>query len=276
MEIVERVMETVVLIAALRCGIALLGLPWGDGRGRELRADLRRRPLPVTAISLTVLLAAGLIVSLASPGALHALSQPPSGSGGWRWFTAPFAQDGGVFGGLWNVITAFAVLALAEWSWGPVAAAVIWLVGAWAPLGDVAALVGYHVSQSDVSAYSAGSSGATYFTAATLCGALLALRSGRTRWAGLAASAIGLVMWLATNDGHGVVVVEGFVAGLLLAGLWAGRFRGRLSAGAERGPLAGAQADGIRTQQQAGVSAQYRERCGPTAGVASRSTSTGS
>jgi hypothetical protein len=45
-------------------------------------------------------------------------------------------------------------------------------------------------------AYSAGSSGATYFTAATLCAAL--------------------VMWITTNDGHGVLFIEGFVLGLLL------------------------------------------------------------
>jgi hypothetical protein len=219
MEIVERILEAVVLFAALRAGLALVELPWGDGQGRALRAELRRRPLPVVAITLMLALTAGLVVSLASPAALRALSDPP-GAAGWRLFTAPFVQDGGVLGGLWNVITAFAVLTLAEWAWGPVTAALIWLAGAWAPLGDLAALAGYHVSQSDVSAYSAGSSGATYFTAATLCAALLVLRSGRARWANLAVPALGLVMWLATNDGHGVLMVEGFLAGLLLAGLW--------------------------------------------------------
>jgi hypothetical protein len=51
------------------------------------------------------------------------------------------------------------------------------------------------------------------------CAVLLVVRADRTRWAGLAAPVIGLVMWLATNDGHGVLVVEGLVAGALLSGL---------------------------------------------------------
>jgi hypothetical protein len=227
--IIERVFESVVLIAALRTGAILVGLPWGDGQGAELRADLRRRPRPVAAIALTTLLLAGLIVSLAWSGALPELSDT---QGGWQQFTAPFIQEGAV-GGIWNVLTGFAVLVLAEWAWGPLTAVAIWLVGAWAPVGDVAALLGYHVSQSDVSAYSAGSSGATYFTAASLCGALLVTGAGRSRLAALAVPAIGLVMWLATNDGHGVMVVMGFVAGTVLAGLCAlARVRlGRSAAG---------------------------------------------
>jgi hypothetical protein len=218
--ITERVLESIVLFAALRTGVHLLGLPWGDGKGAELRAEVRRRPLPVAAIALTVLLAVGFIVSLAWPGALHELSQPGESDSTWQVFTAPFMQEGAI-GGVWNVITGFAVLVLAEWAWGPVLAALIWLTGAWAPVGDLAALAGYHVSQSDVAAYSAGSSGATYFTAASLCGALLVSGAGRSRLAALATPAIGLVMWLATNDGHGVMVVLGFLAGVILAGLCA-------------------------------------------------------
>jgi hypothetical protein len=80
----------------------------------------------------------------------------------------------------------------------------------------VAKLAGYHVSAANASAYSAGSSGATYFTAATLCAALLCCGAGRARLAGLAGPVIALVMWFATNDGHGVLFVEGFVFGLLL------------------------------------------------------------
>jgi hypothetical protein len=234
--IIERILEAVVLFAALRAGVHLLGLPWGDGQGPALRADLRRRPLPAAAIALTAILLAGFVTGLAWPGALAAFSDPAGGAA-WRVFTAPFVQDGGIVGGLWNVITGFAVLALAEWAWGPAMAALIWLAGAWAPVGDVAAAVGYHVSQSDVAAYSAGSSGATYFTAASLCGALLVVRAGRSRWAGLAAPAIGLLMWLALNDGHGVLVVEGFVAGALLAGLCA-LARGTRLARAACGPVA--------------------------------------
>ena len=79
---------------------------------------------------------------------------------------------------------------------------------------------GLQVSAANTAAYSAGSSGATYFTAATLCAALLWTATGRTRLLGLVAPAIAAVMWIVTNDGHGVLFVEGFALGLLL---WAGR-----------------------------------------------------
>ena len=62
-------------------------------------------------------------------GALHALSRSGATESGWQVFTAPFVQEG-VVGGLYNVITAFVVLALAEWTWGPVTAALIWLFAA--------------------------------------------------------------------------------------------------------------------------------------------------
>jgi hypothetical protein len=137
----------------------------------------------------------------------------------------------GVIGALFNVISAAIVLAMAEWQWGRLTAAAIWLIGAWAPVGDVAQLAGYKVSAANVAAYSAGSSGATYFTAATLCAALLWTAAGRTRLLGLAAPAIAAVMWIVTNDGHGVLFIEGFVLGLLLL---AGRRALHLSA-----PVAG-------------------------------------
>lgn len=68
----------------------------------------------------------------------------------------------------------------------------------------------------DTTAYSAGSSGATYFTAATLCAAMLWGGTGRLRLLGLVGPALALIMWVATNDGHGVVFTEGFVLGLLV------------------------------------------------------------
>jgi hypothetical protein len=166
---------------------------------------------------ITGLLAAGGLLQAAWPGALEALRQE-SGGAWWRTCTAPFVQTGGgLAGALFNIVSAAVIVALAEWQWGRLVAAAVWLTGAWAPVGDVARLAGYHVAAADASAYSAGSSGVTYFTAATLCAALLCRGAGRVRLLGLIGPAIALVMWIGTDDGHGVLFIEGFVLGLLWA-----------------------------------------------------------
>jgi hypothetical protein len=224
-QIIERVLEAILFVVAAQSGLRLFE---ADGEAPvALARRLIRRRLPVTAIVITALLAAGGLLQAAWPGALDALRQQPQGAW-WRTFTAPFVQTGGgLAGALFNIATAAIILALAEWQWGRLAAAAVWLTGAWAPVGDVAKLAGYHVSASHASAYSAGSSGATYFTAATLCAALLcggpllvrgtqSSGAGRARLLGLVGPAIALVMWIATNDGHGVLFTEGFVLGLLL------------------------------------------------------------
>jgi Rhomboid family len=212
--IIERILEGALFAVTARTGIRLLSQP-GES-GPALARRLGRRRLPIVAIIITAVLVAGCVLELAWPGALGALRQQSPGAW-WQAFTAPFVQEG-VTGALFNVISAAFVLAMAEWQWGRLAAAAIWLIGAWGPLGDVAQLAGYHVPAANVIAYSAGSSGATYFTAATLCAALLWTVPGRTRLLGLVAPAIAAGMWIVTNDGHGVLFVEGFVLGLLLAG----------------------------------------------------------
>lgn len=216
MQIVERVLEAILFVVAAQSGLRLFEVA-GEAPLAVARRLIRRR-LPVTAIVITTLLAAGGLLQAAWPGALDALRQQPHGAW-WRTFTAPFVQTGGgLAGALFNIATAAIILALAEWQWGRLAAAAVWLTGAWAPVGDVAKLAGYHVSAANVAAYSAGSSGATYFTAATLCAALLCggPRLAPARLLGLVGPAIALVMWIATNDGHGVLFTEGFVLGLLL------------------------------------------------------------
>ena len=215
MDIIERALEAVLFLAAAQAGLRLFEKPGEPVLALARRLIRRRRP--VTAIVITALLAAGGLLQALWPGALDALRQEPHGAW-WRTFTAPFVQTGGgLAGALFNIVSAAVVLALAEWQWGRLAAAAVWLAGAWAPVGDVARLAGYHVSAASASAYSAGSSGATYFTAATLCAALLCGGgAGRARLLGLAGPAIALVMWIATNDGHGVLFVEGFAGGLLL------------------------------------------------------------
>lgn len=214
--LIERILEGALFAIALRTGLRLLSQPGEEAPALARR--LCRQRLPIVTIIITAVLVAGCVLELAWPGALDALRQQPSGAW-WQTFTAPFMQEG-VAGAVFNVISAAIVLAMAEWQWGSLTAAAIWLIGAWAPVGDVAHLAGYKVSAANVAAYSAGSSGATYFTAATLCAALLWTAAGRTRLLGLVAPAIAAVMWFVTNDGHGVLFVEGFVLGLLL---WAGR-----------------------------------------------------
>jgi membrane associated rhomboid family serine protease len=237
--LIERILEGALFAIALRTGLRLLSQP-----GEEAPALVRRlgrQRLPIAAIIITAVLIAGCVLELAWPGALDALRQQPSGAW-WQTFTAPFVQEG-VAGALFNVITAAVVLVMAEWQWGRLTAAAIWLIGAWAPVGDVAQLTGYKVSAANVAAYSAGSSGATYFTAATLCAALLCTAAGRTRLLGLVAPAIAAVMWIFTNDGHGVLFIEGFVLGLLI---WAGRRALHIS-----GPFAGPEPAGPGTQPPA-------------------------
>ena len=79
-------------------------------------------------------------------------------------------------------------------------------------LGPVRDLTGpcrdYHVSAGDVAAVPPGSSGATYFAAATLSAALVVRGTGRRRLLGLAGPAIAAALWVTANDGHSVVFVE--------------------------------------------------------------------
>jgi hypothetical protein len=211
--IIERVLEAVLFVVAAKTAIALFSAP--DEPALVLGRRLSRRRLPVAAIVITAALIAGCLLEVAWPGALSALRAGPA-SAWWHVFTAPFVQDGGVAGALFNIVTAAIIVALAEWQWGRLIATAIWLTAAWAPIGHLAGLAGYHVSAANATAYTAGSSGATYFTAGTLCTALVCSGAGRARLLGLVAPAIALVMWIATNDGHGVVFTEGFVLGALL------------------------------------------------------------
>ena len=211
--IVERILEAVVIVAAIGAALRLVGLR--EREGSSLWAQVRERPFPVTAAVVTALLLAGAVVELLRPSAPTELARNTSPGDWWHLFTAPFLQ-GGLAPTVFNIVTAAVVLALAGWFWGQLVAAGVWLLAAWAPVGAVAGLVGYHVSADDVAAYSFGSSGATYFTAGTLCTALLLTGTGRGRLLGLVAPAVGVVMWLATNDGHGVLLVEGALLGLVL------------------------------------------------------------
>lgn len=232
--IIERTIEAVLILLAIRAGVRLLARERADTREeldleKELRGLASAKRLPIAALVLLVLLTIGALAEVIWPGTLNVLRNDPSNSDWWRPLTAPFVQDDGVIGAIFNLVTAAAVMALGEWYGGGLLALGIWAIGAWAPMGAVAALAGYRVAAANTDAYTAGSSGATYFTAATLCAALICAGTGRDRLIGLVGPVIGVISWLALGDGHGLLFTAGVIVGVVL---WViVRLIGRLSRG---------------------------------------------
>lgn len=238
--IIERTIEAVLILAAIRAGIRLLARKRAVtseelNLEKELRGLATAKRLPIATLVLLVLLTIGALAEVIWPGTLNVLRNDPSNPDWWRPLTAPFVQDDGVIGAIFNLVTAAAVMALAEWYWGGLLALGIWAIGAWAPIGAVAALAGYRVAAANTDAYTAGSSGATYFTAATLCAALLCAGTGRDRLIGLVGPVIGLASWLGLGDGHGLLFTAGVIVGVAL---WViVRLTGRLSRGSGAGKV---------------------------------------
>lgn len=212
---IDQIFEAVLVVITINTGVRVLNLGRKPSQGEQTLFVLAQRRLPLAAMAIVAALVAGSVLEASWPGALDALRRSSSSHQWWRVFTAPFVQES-VLGAVFNIVTAAIVLALAEWTWGWVGAVALWLLGAWAPLGDLATLTGYHVSTAHQTAYSAGSSGATYFVAATLCAALLIRGRGRERLLALIGPAIAVFMWFLRNDGHGVLFTEGFVLALVL------------------------------------------------------------
>lgn len=184
---------------------------------------LARRRLPWAAAALTAVALAGVATQLLWSGAMDALDGDPSRSGWWRVVTSVFMQNGGVAGAAWNIATLAVMAALAEWFWGSPVMLGLFAAGIFLPQ-HIDSLVGAGGHTSSDARNFAGSSGATYFLAATLAAALL-LRSGvaKERLLALAAPALGLILWFAQSNGHGLVTVYGFVLGAVVLAL-AGRF----------------------------------------------------
>jgi hypothetical protein len=180
--------------------------------GKRLDPDKR---FPVVSAVLTGLILGGLLLQAAWPGAMEALDSDPSKHGWWRPLTSVLMQNGGVLGDLWNVITLAIVAALAEWYWGRLTAAALFLAGALMPaVMDV--ILGSGEGSTDPRNW-AGSSGATYFLGATLAGALLIRAgSGKDRLLAVAAPVTGLAAWFAQDNAHGLVVAYGAALGLLI------------------------------------------------------------
>ncbi|MFD4635188.1 hypothetical protein ACFVYR_29685 [Streptomyces sp. NPDC058284] len=195
---------------------ALMVMMINSGLGAVGRDSLRGRPVPWVAVGLTALAVAGVVLQLCWKGAMAALDDDPAKSGWWRVLTAVFMQNGGFTGGLWNIATLAAVAALAQWLWGGPLTALLFGAGILLP-ERIDALLGLGGGHSTDPRNFAGSSGATYFLGATLAAALLTRARTRKEQA-LAAGVpvLGLLMWVAQDNGHGLVAAYGFALGTVL------------------------------------------------------------
>ncbi|WP_344119510.1 hypothetical protein [Streptomyces blastmyceticus] len=198
------------MVLMLNGGLALVG-----------QDTVTRRRVPWAAVGLTGIALAGVVTQLCWSGAMDAFDSDPSRSGWWRVVTSVFMQNGGLLGGAWNIATLAVIAALAEWFWGGPLMVGLFAAGILLP-EHIDALFGQTGGSTDPRNF-AGSSGATYFLAATLSAALL-LRGGERKNMLLAIGApvLGLGMWFAQENGHGMVTAYGFVLGLLVRSL-AGR-----------------------------------------------------
>ncbi len=176
---------------------------------------LRSRGVPPVAVALTALAVAGIVLQLSWPGATDALDDDPARPGWWRGLTSVFLQNGGVVGDAFNLVTLAAVVALASWFWGGRWTLVLFVCGAVVP-SHLSGLL-FATSPSTDPRNFVGSSGATYFLAATLAAALLlTARDRRERLLALAVPVLGVATFVAQGNAHGLVTVYGFVLGLLL------------------------------------------------------------
>ncbi|MFF1380261.1 hypothetical protein [Streptomyces sp. NPDC058308] len=197
---------------------ALMVMMINGGLGAVGRDSLRRRPVPWAAVGLTALAVAGVVLQLCWAGAMAALDDDPAKSGWWRVLTSVFMQNGGVFGALWNIATLAVVAALAQWLWGAPLTVLFFVAGILLP-ERIDALLGLGGGHSVDPRNFAGSSGATYFLGATLAAALLTRSrtlTGKERALAVGVPVLGLTMWFAQDNGHGLVAAYGFALGILM------------------------------------------------------------
>ncbi|GGU64725.1 hypothetical protein GCM10010211_32260 [Streptomyces albospinus] len=201
---------------------ALMVLMVNSGLGAVGRDSLRGRPIPWVAVGLTVLTVGGVALQLCWSGAMAALDHDPAKTGWWRVFTSVFMQNGGIAGAAWNIATLAAVAALAQWLWGGRLTVAFFLAGILLPEW-IDTLLGLGGGPSTDPRNFAGSSGATYFLGAALALALLAhTRTTKERILAISVPALGLLMWILQENGHGLVSVDGFALSALV---WATRRR---------------------------------------------------
>ncbi|MCX4884598.1 hypothetical protein [Streptomyces sp. NBC_00847] len=220
---------------------ALMVLMFNGGLALVGQSTLGRRRIPWAAVGLTGLALAGVALQLCWSGAMGALDADPSKSGWWRVVTSVFMQNGGFGGAAWNIATLAAVAAFADWFWGAPLTLGLFAAGILLP-EQIDKLWGQTSHSTDPRNF-AGSSGATYFLGATLAVALL-LRGGadensrraagqsadegsddqgadhgkavrKNRLLALGVPVLGLAMWFAQENGHGLVSCYGFALGAL-------------------------------------------------------------
>ncbi|MGW1893901.1 hypothetical protein ACWCP6_27150 [Streptomyces sp. NPDC002004] len=199
--VVFNVTTAALMVLMFKCGLALVG-----------EDTIRRRPVPWGAVALTAVAVGAVVLQLSWSGAMDALDSDPRKTGWWRVVTSVFMQNGGVFGAVWNIVTLAVIAALAQWFWrGPLMLA-LFAGGILLPQ-QIDALFGDTARSTDPRNF-AGSSGATYFLAATLAaGLVLSSTDTKQRVLAVCVPAAGLAMWLAQENGHGLVAVYGFALG---------------------------------------------------------------
>ncbi|MET9495603.1 hypothetical protein [Streptomyces sp. NPDC006552] len=192
------------MVLMFKAGLAALGPDTIPGRR-----------VPWAAAGVLAVALAGVLTQFCWSGAMNAFDADPGRSGWWRVVTSVFLQNGGFLGGTWNMATLAVIAALAEWFWGGPLMLVLFAAGILLPQHIDSLFL--DTSRSTDPRNFVGSSGATYFLAATLTAALL-LRTtaGKERLLAVAAPVLGLAMWIAQENGHGLVVVYGFALGALV------------------------------------------------------------
>lgn len=199
--ILFNVTTAALLVLMFKGGVALVG-----------EGSVRQRPVPWAAVALTAAAVGGVVLQHTWSGAWDVLDDDPGKSGWWRVVTAVFLQNGGFFGAAWNLVTLAVIAALAQWFWRGPLMLVLFAAGVMLP-ERIDALFGETSHSTDPRNF-AGSSGATYFLAATLASALLlTTRDTKQRLLAVSAPVLGLVMWLAQENGHGLVACYGFLLG---------------------------------------------------------------
>lgn len=197
------------MVLMFKAGQALIG-----------QGTVGRRRLPWAAAALAAIAIAAVITQLCWSGAMNAFDNDPAKSGWWRVITSVFMQNGGFLGAAWNIATLAVIAALAEWFWGAPLMMGLFTAGILLPQ-HIDSLFGEGDRASSDPRNFAGSSGATYFLAATLAAALL-LRAGapadapKHRLLAVAVPVLGLTLWFAQSNGHGLVVAYGFTLGVLV------------------------------------------------------------
>ncbi|MGW3636068.1 hypothetical protein ACWD7F_39290 [Streptomyces sp. NPDC005122] len=200
------------MVLMFKAGIALIG-----------ENTVGRRRLPWAATGLSTIALTAVATQLCWSGAMDAFDSDPAKSGWWRVVTSVFMQNGGFLGAVWNIATLAVIAALAEWFWGAPLMAGLFAAGILLPQ-HIDSLFGASDRASSDPRNFAGSSGATYFLAATLAAALLLRRGADTgapkqRLLALAVPVLGLALWFAQSNGHGLVAAYGFVLGALVHAL---------------------------------------------------------